>query len=188
MESILKKEINCSRVVLRVIAVMFFIATITLGAYVRIPLPFTPVPLTLQTFFVLLSSAFLGIKLGLFTQFFYIFLGLIGIPVFTGEFSGALYLLGPTAGYLLGFIFATIFIPNLLNRLRASFLLVILVFSLASILILLFGVIWLKISLSLSWASSFLIGFAPFIPGDLVKSIIASLLFCRLKPRVGQIL
>ena len=90
MESILKKEIICGRVVLRVIAVIFFIATITLGAYVRIPLPFTPVPLTLQTFFVLLSSAFLGIKFGLFIQFCYILLGLIeSVSLFLpGDFQG----------------------------------------------------------------------------------------------------
>ncbi|MFA5287589.1 MAG: biotin transporter BioY, partial [Candidatus Omnitrophota bacterium] len=77
MESILRREVISSRVILRALGVIFFIISITLSAFVRIPLPFTPVPLTLQTFFVLLSAAFLGIRLGVFTQLAYILLGII---------------------------------------------------------------------------------------------------------------
>ncbi len=188
MESILTRELTLDKSVLRAFAAIFFIISITLAAFVRIPLPFTPVPLTLQTFFVLLSAAILGMRLGLFTQFAYIFLGFIGFPVFTGFSAGLLYFLGPTAGYLLGFVIATIFIASVINRLGENITLVTLVFFFASVLLLLSGVIWLKLSLQLSWLESFMAGFVPFLPGDTLKSILAAVLFCKFKPRIKSVL
>lgn len=188
MESVLRREIVLDKVIVRIFAVLFFIIAITLGAFVRIPLPFTPVPLTMQTFFVLLSAAFLGMKLGLFIQLSYIFLGFIGIPVFTGESAGLTYFFNPTAGYLLGFVLATIFIASTVNCCKNNFILISLIFCLASALLLLSGVIWLKLSLHLSWLNSFLMGFVPFVPTDLAKSVLAAALFCKLKPRVSSIL
>ena len=62
----------------------FFVIVTSIGAYIRIPLPFTPVPITLQTFFVLLCGALLKRKLGSLAQLTYLLLGLIGVPVFQG--------------------------------------------------------------------------------------------------------
>ena len=184
MESILRREVISSRVILRALGVIFFIISITLSAFVRIPLPFTPVPLTLQTFFVLLSAAFLGIRLGVFTQLAYILLGIIGVPVFTGPLTGLIYLAGPTAGYLFGFVAAAIFVASLIKYAKDNLFLIIAIFCLADFLLLLCGATWLKISLHLTWIKSFFIGFIPFLLGDILKASLAAVLFWKLKPRI----
>ncbi len=184
MESILSREVISSKTILRALGVIFFVLTITLSAFVRIPLPFTPVPLTLQTFFVLLSGAFLGIRLGVFTQIVYILLGVIGIPVFTGTLTGLVYLTGPTAGYLFGFMVATIFVASLIKYAKNNLFLIIAIFCIADLLLLLCGSTWLKISLHLNWARSLFIGFIPFLIGDILKASLAAVLFWKLKPGI----
>ena len=87
MEVILKKELVLNKAACRIIGVAIFVVLTSLGAFVRIPLPFTPVPLTLQTMFVLLSGAFLGSGLAATAQLGYILLGLSGVPIFTGAGS-----------------------------------------------------------------------------------------------------
>jgi len=86
--------------------VLSFAFLTAVGALVRIPLPFTPVPLTLQTFFVLLSGALLGVRRGFASQTAYLGLGAMGLPVFAGAGS-PVALAGPTGGYLIGFAVAS---------------------------------------------------------------------------------
>ena len=88
MEALLKREVILNKTLCRVMGVLTFVILTSLGAFVRIPLPFTPVPLTLQTFFILLCGAFLGSKLGVTAQLSYMFLGVLGLPIFTGAGSG----------------------------------------------------------------------------------------------------
>ncbi|MBI4972331.1 MAG: biotin transporter BioY, partial [Candidatus Omnitrophica bacterium] len=128
METLLKKEIIYNRVVCRFIGVAVLVILTSLGAFVRIPLPFTPVPITLQTFFVLLSGAFLGSNLGAVTQLSYILLGVSGLPIFTAAGSGPLYLFGPTAGYLWGFVLASLFIGKFIKYSRDNFFLTLTLF------------------------------------------------------------
>jgi biotin transport system substrate-specific component len=188
MKSILKKEIITNRALSRGLASIFFIMAITLSAFVRIPLLFTPVPLTLQTFFVLLSAAFLGIRLGLFTQLSYIFLGIIGFPIFTGATAGLAYLYGATAGYLLGFVAASLIIASLMKYAKGSLPLIIAIFFFADFVLLACGSLWLKVSLHISFVQSLYIGFFPFLPGDILKAALAALLFFYLKPRINEVL
>jgi biotin transport system substrate-specific component len=97
MEALLRKEIILNKTLCRVIGIAVFIILTSLGAFVRIPLPFSPVPLTLQTFFVLLGGALLGSNLGALSQLSYIFLGVLGLPVFSGAGSGLSYFWAPPA-------------------------------------------------------------------------------------------
>ncbi|MFH1006438.1 MAG: biotin transporter BioY [Candidatus Latescibacterota bacterium] len=83
------------------------------GAFIRVPLPY--VPLTLQTFFVYLSGALLGSRLGALSQAAYVILGLMGIPLFAGG-GGPAYVLHPTFGYLIGFIAAAYLIGRMVER------------------------------------------------------------------------
>lgn len=184
MESILRREVISNKIVLNLLGVIFFVISITLSAFVRVPLPFTPVPLTLQTFFVLLSAAFLGMRLGIFTQLVYILLGVIGVPVFTGNLTGLVYLTGPTSGYLFGFVAAAIFVASLIKHAKDNLFLIIAVFCLADFLLLLCGATWLKISLHLTWIKSLFIGFIPFLFGDILKATLAAVLFWKLGPRL----
>ena len=87
--------------------VIGFALLTALGAAVRIPLPFTPVPITLQTLFVLLAGVTLGPRLGAASMAFYLLLGTAGYHVFAGsERCGLQTIFGPTGGYLLGFLLA----------------------------------------------------------------------------------
>ena len=88
-----------------------FGALTAVGAYIMIPLP--PVPITLQTLFVNLAGALLGGYLGALSQVVYILLGVIGLPVFAGGKAGAGVLLGPTGGYLIGFVVGAFVIGKL---------------------------------------------------------------------------
>jgi len=169
-------------------AVFVSVILITLGAFVRIPLPFTPVPITLQTFFVLLSAGLLGRKLSIISLASYIFLGALGLPVFSGAISGLVYLVSPTAGYLFGFILAALFAAVSLKQAQDNRPKVFLVFCVSSAIILLAGSLWLKASLGISLTRSLLMGFVPFIFGDFLKSIAATLVYLRFKNRVASAL
>lgn len=187
MEAILKKEIISHKAVCRTIGVAIFVIFTALGAFVRIPLPFTPVPITLQTFFVLLCGAFLGGRLGAVTQTSYILLGLSGLPVFTGAGSGLMYICGPTAGYLFGFVIASFLAGRFISYCKNNFFLTFAVFSLADFILLSCGVIWLKFLFGYSFEKLLVIGFIPFIVGDLLKALAAALIYLRLKPRINEI-
>jgi biotin transport system substrate-specific component len=187
MEAILKKEIIVNKALCRIFAVAVAVILMCLGAFVRIPLPFSPVPITLQTLFVLLSGAILGSNLGVTTQFSYILLGVAGLPVFAGTGSGLVYLLGPTAGYLMGFILATYFIAKFIKY-KDNFISVFVLMCLGDLILLCSGIIWLKVLLGYPLAKLLFIGFLPFIPGDLLKAGVAAFLYLRLKSRLKEIL
>src|SRR3989338_3067524 len=89
-------------------------------AWFRIPLPFTPVPITLQTLAVLLSGAMLGPYYGALSMIIYLALGAIGLPVFAGGSSGIGALLGPTGGYLLSYPIAAFVIGKMLEKKKLS--------------------------------------------------------------------
>lgn len=99
--------------------IALFAALTALGARVTIPLPFTPVPMTLQVLFVLLSGLLLGSRLGMLSQMAYLTAGLIGMPIFAAGRGGPLVLLGPTGGYLMGFPLAA-FVVGLISERRAE--------------------------------------------------------------------
>ena len=84
--------------------ILSFALLIGFSAQIKIQLPFTPVPITLQTFFVILSGAYLGFSKGVFSNILYIFAGLSGLPIFAGFGSGIIHLFGPTGGYIFGFV------------------------------------------------------------------------------------
>lgn len=108
-------------VFLRELALITLFAALTaLGARVAIPLPFTPVPVTLQVLFPLLAGLLLGSKRGALSQAEYVAAGLVGLPVFAKGGSGLAYLFGPTGGYLLGFIVAAFAVGELAAKMRAS--------------------------------------------------------------------
>jgi biotin transport system substrate-specific component len=144
-------------------------------AQVKIPLPFTPVPLTGQTFAVLLVAAALGSKRGATSMAFYIVLGAAGLPVFAGGASGMTYLTGATFGYLIGFVFAAyvigLFAENGLERnLRTS----VIPFLVGTVVIYACGVLWLSIILG-SFSKAVTVGLVPFIIGDIIKLVAAAL-------------
>ncbi len=144
-------------------------------AQVKIPLPFTPVPLTGQTFAVLLTAAALGSKRGAASMAFYIALGTFGLPVFAGGASGMSYLSGATLGYLVGFVVAAFIVGLLAERgLERNVRTSIIPFLIGTIIIYACGVTWLAIILG-SFSKAVTAGLVPFLIGDAIKLIAAAL-------------
>lgn len=148
---------------------------IALTAQVAIPLPFSPVPVTGQTFGVLFVASMLGRARGTAAVLAYLAEGAVGLPVFAGLAAGPAKLLGPTGGYLLGFVPAAWLCGALAERgwdrapLRTTASMI-----LGNIAIFALGLPWLArfVGASNVWA----LGFWPFLPGDIVKIGLAAAL------------
>lgn len=144
-------------------------------AQVKIPLPFTPIPLTGQTFAVLLVAAALGSKRGTASMAFYIVIGAFGLPVFAGGASGITYLSGATLGYLIGFILAAYVVGLLAERgLERNIRTSIIPFLVGTVIICTCGVIWLSMLLG-NFSKAVAAGLTPFLIGDFIKLIAAAL-------------
>ena len=158
-----------------VILILFGALFVAALAQVKIPLPFTPVPLTGQTFAVLLVGATFGSKRGAASMMLYIALGALGLPVFAGGASGIAYLSGATLGYLVGFVMAAYVIGLLAERgLERSVRTSLIPFLIGTIIIYICGVAWLAILLG-SFSKAIAAGLLPFFVGDGIKLIAASL-------------
>jgi len=143
-------------------------------AQIRIPLPFTPVPITGQTFGVLLTGALLGSRYGTFVVIAYVVQGLTGLPVFAGLKGGIAVLFGPTGGYILGFIPTAFVVGWLLEKgWYKNLVLTIMAFALGNAIIYAFGLPWL--AFFVGWDQVLQMGLLPFLPGDLLKMILAVL-------------
>jgi len=158
-----------------VILVMLGTLLVAVLAQVKIPLPFTPVPLTGQTFAVLLVGATLGSKRGAASMILYIALGTLGLPFFAGGASGMAYLSGANLGYLVGFVMAAYVVGLLSERgLERSVRTSLIPFLVGTFIIYLCGVTWLTILLG-SLNKAVAAGLLPFLIGDAIKLIAASL-------------
>ncbi|MBI1940463.1 MAG: biotin transporter BioY [Acidobacteria bacterium] len=139
-------------------------------AQVEVRFPFTPVPLTGQTFAVLLSGAVLGSRRAFASQLLYLSAGAAGLPVFSGGAGSILHLVGPTGGYLWSFPVAAGLLGWLVERGagRRTWRLALALVS-ADLLILAFGALWLSGFFAVSARQAWLLGFYPFLIGDVVK-------------------
>jgi biotin transport system substrate-specific component len=151
---------------------------VALSAQTRIDLPFTPVPITLQTAAVVLVGATLGARRGATALLAYLAEGLAGLPVFAGGASGLAYALGPTGGYLLGFVLSAFVAGWLVERgWGADPLRALVAFGLAGAAVYAVGVPWLALSRGLPLVVAAGAGLVPFLPGDLVKTVAAAALW-----------
>ncbi|WP_223644205.1 biotin transporter BioY [Corallococcus sp. EGB] len=157
-------------------------------AQVAVSVPGSPVPITGQTLAVVLTAAALGPGRGLAAQAAYLLLGAVGLPFFAKGASGWGALIGPTGGFLVGFLPAAVLVGLAARHgydrrwWTAGPL-----FLAGQLLILAIGVSWLKVKTGLDFATSIQKGFVPFIPGGLLKAAIAGLLmpfgWTRVRPR-----
>jgi len=150
------------------------VAALTLAANIRVPM--WPVPITMQTFAVLTIGAAYGTRLGLVTLLAYLALGAAGVSVFTGEGAGLAYMMGPTGGFLLGFV-AMAWLAGWASDtgLARRAVPAIGVALLASGIIYVPGLLWPALAFGTEWASLWAHWMAPFIAGDVVKSVLAAL-------------
>ena len=150
------------------VLVAIFSVLVALASQPSLPLPFTPVPLTLQTLAVLLTGAALGSRRGALALLLYLAEGAAGLPVFAAGRSGLPYMLGPTGGYLVGFVVAA-FVVGLLAERKwdRNVLLTALAMVAGNAVIYGLGLIWLsRFVPAEALAAS---GMVPFLPGDAIK-------------------
>ena len=175
----------------QLLLISLFSALIIVGAYLRIPLP--PVPITLQTLFVLLAGVLLGTKAAISSTAIYLLLGAIGLPVFSSG-GGLALLLGPTGGYLFGLLFAAGLAGIAGNYKKKEenpkmySLLCLLFCFLATLAVYAVGVPFLKYSRSLSWKTAIEVGMIPFLLGDGLKIVAAVYLSRNLRSRIKEFL
>ena len=148
---------------------------LTLSAKVNLPLPY--VPMTLQTLVVLMIGTAYGLRLGSATVIAYLAEGALGLPVFAGPVGGLAPLVGPTAGYLYGFVLAALATGWLSERgWDRSVPLLFMAMGLGHVLILGAGFTWLAFGMKLGVDKAWLVGIVPFIAASLVKNALGAAL------------
>ena len=167
------------------VTAMFVALTIVLSQ-IAIPLPFTDVPLSLATLAVFLSGAVLGPARGAVAQGIYVVMGLAGLPVFANFSGGFARVLGPTGGYIWGYVVAALFYrpdhfqgrPRFLglprgngNRLAGCYAL---------------GTAWYMIYAQIDLWAALALCVVPFLVGDAIKIVLASVLAYRLRPMLNR--
>jgi len=163
-----------------VILIVLGTALLTLSAKINLPLPY--VPMTLQTLVVLVIGAAYGWRLGGTTVLVYLAEGAIGLPVFAGPVGGLAPFLGPTAGYLAGFVAAALTTGWLSERgWDRSVPLLFVAMGLGHIIILAAGFAWLVFGMKLGFEKAWLVGIAPFVAASVIKNALGAALVpaCR---------
>jgi len=151
-----------------------------IAAQIRIPLPFSPVPVTGQTFVILFAPLLID-QLAGYTQIFYVLLGLLGVPWFSDHRAGIQVLLGPTGGYLLGFIAASFLLGGIVKKYKTLSMKQVFIWLAVVNFAVIYpvGLLQLYSWFALKGATLNLykllsMGFLPFIPGDLIKILLAA--------------
>lgn len=152
------------------------------GAYIAIPVG--PVPIVLQNLFVMLAGLLLGGRWGLISIGVYLLAGAVGLPVFAGGTGGVGKFVGPTGGYLLGFVAAAYLIGVFSERGRGRVVVDILAMTAGTIVIYAFGVTWLKMVTGMSFSKAVAVGMLPFLIGDALKIAVAIPIARALRPMI----
>jgi biotin transport system substrate-specific component len=176
-----------SRVLRRAVAAGLGALLVAVSAQVVVPVPFSPVPMTLQPLAVLAVGGLLGAAAGVSALLLYIAMGALGLPVFAAGGAGFLHLVGPTGGYLLAFPVAAGVTGALSGQLPRSPLRVLLACALGMVIIHAGGVAQLAV-LGGDPSLAMRIGFVPFLTGDLLKVGLAAVLILAAGPRVRSLL
>lgn len=164
-------------------AAMFAAIVAVMGLMPPIPLPFIPVPITLQTMGVMLAGSFLGKKLGFVSMLLLVIIVLLGVPILSGGRGGLSVLAGPTGGFFIVWPFAAFLIGYLVEKSWKNINIAKYIFANivgGIILVYIVGVIYLSYITKMPIDKAFLTTLI-FIPGDLLKAIVVSVLCYKLK-------
>ena len=155
------------------------LGTIVLAISAKVKIPFYPVPMTMQTFVVLLLGISFGWRLGLFTITLYLIEGIAGLPVFAGtpeKGIGIVYFIGPTMGYLMGFVVA-VYLTGLF-KFKNNFVINFIKLVFAVSMIYLFGMLWL--AKFTGWDKVFMAGVQPFLLAEFFKILLLTILIPKI--------
>ena len=161
-------------------------AVLCILAPLSLTLPISPVPVTMGNMTVCFVVVVLGMKRGCISTLIYLLLGLAGLPVFSGFTGGIGKLLGPTGGYLLGYLFLALLFGFFIERFNNHPVSNALGAIAGMLLLYLFGTLWLSFQLDLGFISALWAGVIPYVPLDIIKIILATLLGTKLRKRLVQ--
>lgn len=191
---------NRSLKINRIVSIALMTAVICVLSPFAIAIPVSPVPISLATFAIYLTVIILGWEDGTISVLVYVLLGFAGAPVFTGFTGGAGKVLGPTGGYIIGYIFLALIEGAFVDGARRArpyegglrtcsplqySICTLLGMVVGTIVLYIFGTIWLMRQAGLTLVAAFSAGVLPFIAGDIVKMIIA--LFMGTKIRTALV-
>ena len=163
-------------------AIVTFVVATSFGAHVAVPLPWTPVPMTLQPLFVILAGAVLGPRLGAATMATYLAVGMGGAPVFAQGHAGIGWLLGPTGGYLISYPAAAYVSGLLAGKASASALRLFGALSAGMLIIYVGGTAQLAFLTQLDLRAVMTLSVLPFLGGDLTKVLIGVFVAKKVRP------
>lgn len=163
-------------------------ALMAVFSQIIIPLPFTPIPFSCGIISLMLCGALLPPRAALLSQLLYVLLGLAGVPVFSGFGAGPAKVLGPTGGYLLGYILAAFLISFMLMRLGTkSYPRLVLAMCCGMAVCYLFGTLWLQYSTGRTFLEALAMGVLPFAPFDLGKILLSAALTLALQKPLARL-
>jgi biotin transport system substrate-specific component len=166
----------------RMVYAALMAALTAVGAYIAIPIG--PVPIVLQNLFVMLAGLLLGGRWGVISIGVYLVAGAVGLPVFAGGTGGVGKFVGPTGGYLLGYVPAVFLIGMISEKGRGRVIVDVLAMVAGSAIVYAFGVPWLKVITGMSLSKAMAVGMLPFLIGDIIKIAAAVPIARALRPMI----
>jgi len=165
-----------------ILNVALFSALTAIGALISVPLPFSHVPITLQTMFTYMAGALLGSYLGALSQLIYVLMGVMGLPIFAKGSAGISVLLGPTGGYLAGFIPGAFVIGKLAEiKKNPSFRWLLICMTAGTAVVYILGVLQLMNWVRIGVKEAVVVGVLPFTVGDALKMLAAAYMSIRIR-------
>jgi biotin transport system substrate-specific component len=168
-------------------------ATMCVVGPFSIPLPMSPAPISFTNLVIYFAAYLLGARAGTLSCVIYLLLGLAGLPVFSGFTGGVSKLAGPTGGYLIGFIFLALICGAFAEKFRGNRWWYVVGMALGTAVLYAFGTVWLAYQGNLTFGAALFAGVIPFIPGNVAKIIIITLvcqpakrLVLRAAPALGR--
>jgi biotin transport system substrate-specific component len=149
-------------------------------------IPISPVPISLTNFAICLAVILLGMKRGTIVTLVYLFIGFVGVPVFSAFTAGPGKLIGPTGGYLIGFIFLALIAGYAGDRFPGKIGWTVLGMIVGTLVLYGLGTAWLAYSAGMTFSQALFAGVIPFIPGDAIKIGLAIMIGFPVKKRLKQ--
>ena len=171
----------------RMVEIALITAVICILAPFAIPIPVSPVPISLTNLVIYIAVFILSWNDALFSYIIYLLLGIAGLPVFSGFTGGLGKLAGPTGGYLIGFIFLALISGLFVDKFPKNRILAVVGMIIGMAVTYIFGTEWLAIQLKMSFVAALSVGVSPYLAGDAAKIIIAIIVGPVLRSRLSQL-
>lgn len=186
-KNLMKKENEKGRIKTATLALIgLMTAIICIMGPLSIPLPFNLVPISLTNLAIFFTIYILGMKKGTISYCIYLLIGFAGLPVFSGFTGGVGKLLGPTGGYLIGFIFLALISGYFIDKWGNNMWLGMTGMVLGEIVMYIFGTVWLAYQAHMNFGAALWAGVIPFIPGDVIKIVMTIMLALQIRNRLKK--